>query len=944
MQKRNEIEWVREAPSPIIPMYRPASQSSKRANYTISPLSPKYQKYVPIADDIQPPAAPKPRTSNENVTEIVQFLQTHVFSHDQSQSTGPKSMIKAGQRRLRLALRNRKGTDSKAKAEDTSCQVETLHNNNSFPISQYRNWGHKRNSASTASSSKSVPDLSFKSNSRRDVETIGQPWLESPLETRDEPGSKASSQLSSLDLRDLASFVEAAVNFSQFEDSVPPPYQPPTERHTKPATVGTLAAQHVPQLDTPVRSAATNSNSNAENRRRKAGKESPTAPRFSHPTQPRASGNKGNVRILLICLIYDLEYADLKQFDIQPLELKPKSASPVTTKPPPSNSATSSKSSPTLKLFPDAIVPRSSSRTTLRVPTGRSPTPNRCFSPTPDSQDTPALATFFRSSSSECRSSTNSLPRIQEDTPETRKSTKPSSREPERPLAGGTESIKPENTQSKPSRRHSSLLPSLVNVFPIPAPSRPLPSVPEPNPRLHDVNDQKVSLGRQPAQTNTRHLTPDIPNSMSSGLNKSSENSKGPTRGRDSPFPMLVTEFEDPATTNTVAAGPPIPVQPRHGSLGKAESSRAAKVRSVIMKDLRANRHEKSSSKGKIVEEAPSQVHGRGQISPTHSDNSQMGTQPQYQRKISSGPSSPPPKSPPPNSPPRYAFQNRRYCTSPASTITAALEALEGVPGPTSGRDHGVCQQNDNLRSVETKRRRELTDPNVPETLEIPLPSSDDEGPDGEHYWYPSRKPSGKRRRGKQTPIIIGEPASERGRSLKKRQATGNARRQQDYGRCEPENSLGKHRSPKDCQPYESCRRQEQEPKANFSLEGRIEHLERQNKILQAALLAALDVGVKQDLSSLLATSTASTTAPPLTGRSSSSMMSTSISEVPSMEHIKHTRDKKVPYRPESWIASPDSFTTSSYDGDCSAQTRDLEEMIDEFDLNWVADPSNMMN
>lgn len=647
-------------------------------------------------------------------------------------------------------------------------------------------------------------------------------------------------------------------------------------------------------------------------------------------------------------LIYGLKYADLKQFDIQPLEFKPKRASPVTTKPPPSNTAASSKGSPTLKLFPDAAVPRTSSRTTLRVPAGRSPTPNRCFSPAPGSQSTPALATFFGSSSNESRSSTNSLPRIQENTSEARKSTKPSSRGSERPSADGMESIKPGNTQSKPSRRHSSLLPSFVNIFPIPAPSRPLPSVPVPNPRFHDVNDQKVSLDRQTAQIDTRHLTSNTPNGMSSGLNtsslKSSELSNRPTRGRDSPFPRLATEIEDPATTSTTAVGPPIPVQPRHGSLGKAGRSREAKVRSVIMKDLRASRLEKSPSKGKTVEEHPSQVHGDGHISLTQSDDSQIRAQRQHQRRILSGPSSPPPTSPPPNNPPRHAFQNRRYCTSPASTIAAALEALEGVSRPTSGQEHGICQQKDNFRGVETKRRRESTEPSVPDALEIPLPSSDDEGPDGDFYWDPPRKTSGKRRRGKKTPIIIDEPASEMGRSLKKRQVTGNAQRQQVYRRCDSEKALGKHRSPKDCQPYESCRHQEQEPKANSSLEGRIEHLERQNKILQAALLAALDVGVKQDLSSLLATSTASTTAPPLTARSSSSTTNTSVSEVPSMEHIKRTRGKKVPYRPESWIASPDSFTTCSYDGDCSAQTRELEEMIDKFDLNWVSDPSSMMN
>jgi hypothetical protein len=59
------------------------------------------------------------------------------------------------------------------------------------------------------------------------VESIGQPWLEGTLErlnTRETEGIR----LSSLDLRDLTSLIEASLSESQFEDVTPPPYQSST--------------------------------------------------------------------------------------------------------------------------------------------------------------------------------------------------------------------------------------------------------------------------------------------------------------------------------------------------------------------------------------------------------------------------------------------------------------------------------------------------------------------------------------------------------------------------------------------------------------------------------------------------------------------------------------------------------------------------------------------
>ncbi|KAL4924738.1 uncharacterized protein BDV17DRAFT_204502 [Aspergillus undulatus] len=917
MQTRTESGWILQAPGPIIPTYRPSSQASKRA-YTMSALAPKHQKYLSMADELPSTGTNTGRASNENVTEIVRFLQTHVASQTSSQTTGPKDMIKAGQRRLRLALRTKKGTDTKAKVDEASRQLAALQNQGSFPRSQYRKWGHKRSVPSIASSSKSVSELSFKSNSKRDVEEIGRPWLEHPLKKRDEPGSKGSSQVSSLDLRDLASFVEAAVNFSPFEDPNPPPYRPGTEQYAKPTV--TAASGVIPE---PVAKA---SSSNMDNMSGSASTELPIASRFNRPAQSMVSSENQN-------------------FEQSPEESKSKGP----TKSHRHNSSTSSKSpsaptTPVLKLFPDTMPTRTSSSNAFRAPAVRSPTPNRCFSPVPGSQSTPALASVFESDNREFRNSSSSLPKIRENGQVKGEKKHPTTIGPERHSASAVRGLETQDAQAKHNRRPSSLPPGAIDAFPIPAPVKPLPSVPEPL-RLHGNRDKKVTLNRPTAQLHTRHEDPGTPRSMPPDINisspSSSENSSpgrnnGTSRGRDSPFPRLMTSPEDTAANHDTLAGPPVPIQPRRGSLGKAGRTREAKVRSLIMRDLATSRHQRNSSKDQVIGAQSSQTPREDQLPLLRKGkSSQLNVQQQYQRKVSRGPSSPPPRLPPPTNPSRQAHRSRRYCTAPASTMTAAIKNFENMSPSTRSGDQAVHRKK-SLQKIGTKHERPHVQRIFPDQEETPLPSSDDEGPDGDFYWNSPRKSSGRRRRGNPAPIVINKPTSERGRSLKKHQATGSIEpaTQQAYRRRDFERAPQTHVSSLDHRTYEPQTYLTPEPKPNPSLEGRIEHLERQNKILQAALLAALDVGVKQDLSSLLGVT------PPLTGTSFSSTTNTASSETPSIEPEKIPRSGRTPYRPESWIASPDSFDKGSFisDGD-----RELEEMMDDIGLNWLSDQSSVM-
>ncbi|CEL01946.1 hypothetical protein ASPCAL01522 [Aspergillus calidoustus] len=944
MQEFSELDRTLVAEAPTIPTYRPSSQSSKRT-YTMSALAPKYQQYLSMADEVQATNKSHARPSNENVNDIFRYLQTHASSQGNPQTTGARDMIKAGQRRLKLALRtNKKVTDSKAKSDDAARQWAALQQEGAFPRSRYRKPEQKpepnKNAPSITSNSKSVSDLSFRSNSKRDVETMGRPWLNNPLESRDEPGSKgSSSQLSSLDLHDLASFVEAAVNFSsEFDDSNPPPYQPLTEQLSK-ATDGAT-----PLLDLNLRSDAPHTSNSSTTTARSSEDVSPNGshelPRtqFNGLTQsrtPSGQQNSGNQHLA---------------------ELRSSGDMSIPSRPPRTSSSTSSKGSsapptPVLKLFPDTMSPRMSSKGALRVPTGRSPTPSQSFPQPPVPQKTNTLAAVIEPGNRDSINSSSSLSKIEEYAAGPREENPRISVDPERRPENNVDSEEAQARQTKHSRRHSTLPPDAIDAFPIPAPFRPLPTVPEPSSRTQARETQRPSVDPSSDQTDSTRREPELQAKAPPDISVSTPSSLGNIQtssiGRASPFPRLMAEETDPSTVQDAAEAARL-LQPRRSSLGKAGRSREEKVRSLIFRDLAASRYKKCSGKTQLTGSPPSEAQGL-QVSSSHriEATSTLRAHRQYQRKISPGPSSPPPNSPPPSDPPRHTLQGRRYGITATSTMAATIENFENLSRPAQDRNGRVSRKT-SVRGAEPKPgRRSMEQNTYDERAETPLPSSDDEGPTGGFYWKPPQK-AAKSRRPRPAPILIDEPSPPRGRTLKKRHDSGRLSppTPQGHKNRASERSNHAHPAPLNHHSHKAHSYYATEPKPNPSLEGRIEHLERQNKILQAALLAALDVGVKQDLSSLLGASAASMSTnvtPPLTGRSFSTTTNTSTSEAQSTGQESRGHTDKASYRPESWVTSSDSLRKDIYESEDGADVRDLEEMMDDFDLDWLSDQSSMM-
>ncbi|KAI9368139.1 hypothetical protein BJX61DRAFT_240313 [Aspergillus egyptiacus] len=909
-----EPESPHVAPGPTIPTYRPSSQSYKRTHYTISALAPRYQQCQSNEDDIR--AHSSLRSSNGNSADGVHFLQAHTSLQGASQSTGAREMIKAGQKRLRLALRNKKGSDANSKTDNASHQLGMLQQEGYSSRTLPRRIDQKGSVGST-SISKSFSDLSFKSNSnaKRDVETMGRPWLEHPLE-RDTRSSNGSSQLSSLDLRDLASFVEAAVNFSpQSDDSIPPPYPASTGQPPNPALATTCAPERILRSDTSPISISGDPGSSINGDASRSKDELPASLQINVPSQSNTNGEHN------------------RNQTSEQVNRREKSKKFARLSPPNSFAdykTASAPKSPVLKLFPDTTPPRVSSRGALHVPTARAPTPIRSFSPTSDSQRNATIAAVLESNGPGSNISSNSLPDIQEDVPGSPAEEQSTSMDPGR-ASDPRENSGPDVTQST---NPFSLPKDTIDAFPIPAPTRALPSVPQPAP-LRINRSERSSLDQQAAQADPTR--PGIePAGLHNSVSKDSSqrNNNKYSYGRSSPHPNLLIGTRDPVFTQEAAAAKAPPAQCHRSSLGKTGRCREEKVRSLIMRDLAASRRPKSSSKNQITETQQSEAPKEQVSQLRRHDESRPPSQRQYQRKVSPGPSSAPPKSPPPPHPPRQP-PSRRYCTSPSGQMGVTFENSVSALRPASNRHARVYRQS-SVRSVESGNEKAVMDQDV-HGQETPLPSSDDEGPDAEFYWNSSQRISGRCRRTKPAPLVIDEPASG-GLPLKKHLSFSDVRPPTpplNHRRRAPETTCLTHNSPHG-QHYRSHDCHASESKSNTSLEGRVEHLERQNKILQAALFAALDVGVQQDLSSIF-TSFSTTPTPPLTGSSVSSTTNIPTPDIPSEQPRRACHDI-LRYHPGSWAVKRDSFGS-----DYSAQTEELEEMIDEFDLDWISEHSSIM-
>ncbi|OJJ69922.1 hypothetical protein ASPBRDRAFT_645339 [Aspergillus brasiliensis CBS 101740] len=911
MQQSNGSHDSLIAPSPIVPTGRPSSLNTSRSAYTMSSLvhEPRQSR-----DTMQ--SSEHLDLRDENATDFAKFIESQ---GPITGSTGAREMLKAGQRRLRqLAQRPKKSNDPRTKAEESARQLLALQEGGFLPTNisvpagapPPKRSSHKKSLDSSRSSSRSISNLSFMANSRRDVESIGQPWLTDPLEKRDKPEVR-TNHLSALDLRELTSLVEAAVTIPpRFDDANPPPYQPPT-----PAKDAKETAQRGSQ-DSALAVTVTDTTSGSKEQQSlepslepngvtnlnihddSSGEKIPeTKPLDNVPTDGKASdkdlsGLKPDEGAKSPGLVIDSEAAN-----------KPATSSSG------SSSTSTSQTTPSLKLFPDTMPPRNSSKGAWRISNARPLALNR---PLPASHDSEHDST---DSKKECPQPTDSTTvkdgcGAQEVSETTQSTTSVDVGKPDgEPLAGVASE---KNSQKKGSRRPSSLPMCTIDAFPLPAPMRPLPSLPE--------------------------------STAANGAHNRSGSS------RSAPLARLVLDernqashaHDELAKSGTTVMSNPLP-------LVRAGQSRAERVHALKMRDMSASRlylkdsetlreeeEDQSPKNVKELEEVMTQERGEA-LAPKPESEKPANRNMRYQRKVASDPPSPPPLSPPPSKPSRHQISQsigKRYCSTPLTG--SAVLARDSEPQLLPGYRDAPVRRSSSTRSVTSSHERARKEQDTVSRSDIPIPSSDDECTSASARQEQARPTSGRRRRMRPAPLTMNEHRSQKMRATRRSSdycLSPGSHRTRASGRASPQS----HHTQSSYYSRDSRSSHHDTIKA---LEGRIAHLERQNKILQAALMAALDVGNVESLLGGSATSLSTSASTPATGRSFSSTNSSSLDES-IVDDRRRSRRRQPPYRPTSWIASPVSSRRGSYDTEDSENVRELEDMIEDFDMDWMSERSN---
>ncbi|KAE8327652.1 hypothetical protein BDV39DRAFT_175063 [Aspergillus sergii] len=905
------------APSPIVPTCRLSPQLSRRDHSSMSN----------IPGDIQLPGLSNIQNRSEHVPDLVQFFQAQdSMSNTSSQSGSARDILKAGQRRLRqLAQRPKRATDPHTKAEEASRQLLALQQEGFLPDSltlpKPKKSAPKQSIDSTVSSTRSASDLSFQASSRRDVESIGQPWLEGSLEKYDLREMKGG-RLSSLDLREITSLVGAALpRPPQFEDVTPPPYQASTDHDSQ------------RKSSQPSTGHSSNSTLSGPLEEIEALPKVPEIPdrTSSHPPEMSAST------------------LDSKQQSSheQPAETKPagpKDAPEAADSKSSSTNTSNNMHSHSLKLFPDTVPPRMPNKGAWRISNGCPPPSVRSL-PTKSAQQGSSAQSNDKntkpsSSTQNCDAGLENLGCVDQ---------MPSAQPTDPSRNNGTSQGHAKKPPARTGRRPASLPMGAIDAFPLPAPMRPLPALPEAVPGIRPSYGQDTIASRRGLRANQQEQDPQLPSrsteegSMGSGARRDNH---GSMNGRATPSASIPETAMDGGIKSARAGAS----NSKSVTSARAGKSRADRVRALKKKDMSASRIYVQDSDDRPSEEGrPSFSRLSHRASSEQYDGTRAasrctdeGVRSQYGRGSPDTqlfiPSSYGSRFPG-QSTEAPALSTRKGSSLGYIDAISLLNTHEPSSLPASERNSQVYPSG-GTRSTSVLSERVAHDVDLHERSETPLPSSEDEGMDAGMRKQPAHPPSSRRRRPKLAPINVDESATRKTRYMKKPSSYDHSRPRTPRNRRSHGLEKASSQSPhlQDSYYYHETRGGRHRPSYVRELEKRIAHLEHQNRTLQAALLGALGVGGKQNVDGLLGGSATSLSTPP-TSRSFSSMTnSPSSPDSHVMRNERHAHRRQPPYHPETWIASPGSSRRSSYGSEESADIRELENIIEDFDFGWESD------
>lgn len=991
MRKRKEFFETAAAPSPTVPTRRSNSSSSKRGRRfetaqptTLAMVANKASLYQARSAG----AAARPK-KNEDVVELVQFFKTYdgplreqpssmpsspVPPSPEPQSAGARDFLKAGHRRLRqLAQRQKRDSDSKPKSDDPSNHLFARQCGAYFSAPKPKVLAMQEDLDATLSHSKSLE--SMRTNFKCEVENIGQPWLEDMSEKKSakEQQKMGLSPMALRALREFTSVIDVAEPRPlNGDDEVPPPYQQlpqprsPVVGHSSTEQLSIIEEapfstdDHGQKADgsgssasDPVRTKKTSDNVN--------GGTAVTIPQSSEASDAKSSRDTPSGRSCTRNTTAIQCTAGKQQGDSNPEMKHHESRNRTTAANTEASVPTPSKRSfsQPLKLFPDVLPPRTSSRCAVRS-SSHAPKPSTASSSSSmDSKESSSPTTETKRSSPTTSSKVlrNVDPILRPHSSAQRRS-KQAAEQGAR--LSGNGSNKSSQLDDKTGGRRTSLLLQPMHASPLPAPTNPLPALPKP---------ESADGGRPCGKENTNGLivqanaTPrDI--HQSPWLPPNRQKTSTPNGVRPiSPMPAAAFEPVDPteeaAQRQDGSSQAAASNQSLSALLDRRHRNQVGRIRALNLKDNSHSRPYLDAGKPQIERLAESSASPaapqattqlRNHPSPvSHRRSPELIVEAGLRtpRSVASAFPTPPPRSPLPSDPPIRPRAGepfgRRYLHSPNDLPTSPVDHNE-TTSPQACESPRTCRS-DSTRSASVCREAMHSKRKHSEYSESPIPSSDDEGP-GTLPTYP---PPNRRRRVPATRKSIDAAASRLAHQTRKedcfnstKSLTPRSQNCHDAWVSPPQSphSGYTHRSQGSQTSYTS-----NATSVVHSLQMRIAHLEQQNSILQAVLVATLDASGKVQTDSLLnglAASFSGSRTSSIIGRPVSSLASYSPAVDESVSKLKHAKDDGIKSSRycHNWQASRDNISLSSFETSTSkrdfAPVKALGCMKEDIQHDWL--------
>ncbi|KAJ5764628.1 hypothetical protein N7533_003309 [Penicillium manginii] len=564
---------------------------------------------------------------NESLTDLVRFFQTQnapaesttalpTYLSPERPTPIPeeqltKELKPLHRRLLQFTQRQKKESAPKTKKDDNQRQIEALQREGYLlPAAPKRR--DSKSSLERTLSRTSKTSKSSKSSKMQDVENIGRPWLDNKGHSKTS-STDTRSRLASLDLSDFGSLVDVAVSMTDFSEPSPPPYQ--SSIAGRPAAKSDLSVNLTPAslLPIPVSSETRFTSTDPSISSTSVVATPGSFLKSEHTRQPSTSSNS-SVRIVDQDAASSLtspksQPASLDKVGSPDQSMSSESKSDQSTEPSRismENSTTGSIRTPSqrsLKLFPDVAPPRISSKHAWRL------------SSAPQYQRPPSIATSIKSNLS------TEAKELIKPTEEKQQKPKPPpiaakvEAEPEiedaaqcsgalaRPESSvekpTTEVVSSSNTvdktQSKP--RPTSLALGTLQAFPLPAPTRPLPSIPKPS-RAPPGTPDKSRLTIQMARPKTKGM--DLPPGQPSPIAEDPHEPEG-QETRSATSSSFVGEADSIGDDGNSQS--PASIERPHSTSPEQPGprKRASSVRIPKMQDLA----ESSSPEGEPVADSP---------------------------------------------------------------------------------------------------------------------------------------------------------------------------------------------------------------------------------------------------------------------------------------------------------------------------------------------------